>query len=80
MNRIARFSRILIATAAFAVPGIALAQQGEVDRDRVDMDRRDRGFDFGWLGLLGLGGLAGLMGRDKTTRYNTDVKHATGRV
>ncbi len=33
---------------------------------------RDKGFDWGWLGLLGLAGLAGLAGKKRTeepTRY-----------
>lgn len=79
MRRIAHLSRILTVTALLAVPGIALAQPG-VERGDRNAVERDRGFDFGWIGLLGLGGLAGLMGREKNTRYGTDVKHAAGRV
>jgi len=79
MRRIARLSRILTAAALIVIPGIALAQPA-VDRGDMNAEERDRGFDFGWIGLLGLAGLAGLMGREKTARYGTDVKPAAGRV
>lgn len=84
MRRAARLSRILTAAALILVSGIALAQialaQPAVDRVDRNVEDRDRGFDFGWIGLLGLAGLAGLMGREKTARYGTDVKSAQGRV
>jgi hypothetical protein len=38
------------------------------------IDREDRDFDWGWLGLIGLLGLAGLAGRNRevmTTRRTT---------
>ena len=33
-------------------------------------ERRDDGFNWGWLGLLGLAGLAGLRRRDDVTDIN----------
>jgi MYXO-CTERM domain-containing protein len=41
---------------------------------------RDRGFDYGWLGLIGLGGLAGLMRRDRETHRQNQLHSDTRRV
>jgi hypothetical protein len=76
MRRIARISRTFVVASLLALPGVAFAQP-TMERDQTEIDRRDRGFDFGWIGLLGLAGLAGLMGRDRTARYD---RPATNRV
>lgn len=68
------------ALVAFACAGPVLAQDntgggGGTGTTAGTEDRRDDGFDYGWLGLLGLAGLAGLrrpqqtvVHRDATTR------------
>ena len=50
------------ASEAFPQAGTGTAPRTESARAA---DRRDDGFNWGWLGLVGLGGLAGLMGRDR---------------
>ena len=61
------------ASAAFPQAGTGTAPRTESARAA---DRRDDGFNWGWLGLLGLGGLAGLMGRDRR-RTGTDYTTTT---
>lgn len=51
-----------IASAQTAAPQTAPTT---TDQTLVTTTERDRGFDWGWLGLLGLIGLAGLGGRSK---------------
>ena len=43
---------------------------GTTGMTTTSSDRRDDGFNWGWLGLLGLAGLAGLRRRDDVSDRN----------
>ena len=43
---------------------------GTTGMTTTSSDRRDDGFNWGWLGLLGLAGLAGLRRRDDVSERN----------
>lgn len=60
------------ATAPGANNTTATAPGGDTSRGTQKVDKNDRDFDMGWLGLIGLGGLAGLMGRNRRT-HTADV-------
>ena len=77
-----RKSSVAVATAALLTFSAGLSQaQTPAPQETptaappaATIDREDRDFDWGWLGLIGLLGLAGLAGRNRevmTTRRTT---------
>jgi len=69
ISKLASGAALAALLAAGAAVGVASAQDVRPPTTADRFDDRDRGMDWGWIGLLGLGGLAGLMGRERHGAY-----------